>query len=82
MTQSSTKITWRDRLKKFSTGFQLAIVSSFILLWALFFWHLLPDQASWEVGGVAEQDVHADRSVTYKDKEATRLKEKEALKGF
>ena len=83
MTQDLAKHkNWPEKLKEMTIGVKIAVVVSFIFLWGIFFWHLVPEQTSWEVGGVAEQDVHADRSVTYEDKEATRLKEKEALKGF
>lgn len=77
MTQDLAKPkNWPEKLKEMTIGVKIAVAVSFIFLWGIFFWHLVPEQTSWEVGGVAEQDVHADRSVTYEDKEAPVLKKK------
>lgn len=54
----------------------------FIVILAVMAFSMVPEHASWEIGKVASQDLIADRSISYEDKQATQALKDEALQNF
>ncbi len=71
----------KDFLKRTTFSLKMMGTLSFIVIWVVLFYALVPEQANWEVGTVANVNLQADRSITYEDKSASNKKREEALRG-
>lgn len=76
------RLSLRRFFERSHPSFDAIIIISFILVSAIMCFGMIPDQAGWSVGTVANRTLRADRSIVYEDRQATAEKQQEDLRNF